>query len=130
MLAPPLSPGKLGAYKALAEGCDNKRCRQEMLALIKMVEVSRETPESSIPAINHPVGVLSSTGRVPRVIPLEQQEITRIRDLVPTRDDCDLISSVFRQLPKGTDIHNAACHLLWFARELSQNREPITQDKL
>jgi len=127
--APPLSPGKIGAYRALAEGCGNRRCKQEMLALIKMVEVSRETPESSIPAINHPIGVLPSTGRVPQVIPLEQQEIDRIQDLVPTGDDCDLISSVFKQL-EDTETKNAAYHLLWFARELSQNREPITQDKL
>jgi hypothetical protein len=93
-----------------------------------MIEAFRETPESKREAFDHPVGQLSETGRTPSVIPLEAVEVERIKQHVPSDEDCNLISSVFRRLRGET--RNAAYHLLWFARELSQGREPITQDKL
>ncbi len=119
--APPLTPEKLGDYKTLAESCPNRQCKEKMVELIKMMEVFDETPASIEAGSPHPVGIGV-------IVPLEGKEVERIWDVVPFASECDGIGQLFDQL-EG-DVRNAAYHLLWFARELAADREPLTNDKL
>lgn len=119
--APPLPPEKLQGYVTLAESCPDRQCKEKMLELIKMKEEFDKTPSSVLPGTPHPVGVGV-------IVPLETEEVERIWDVVPYANECDGIGQLFDQL-KG-DVRNAAYHLLWFARELAADREPLTNDKL
>lgn len=118
--APPLDESKLAAYEALAATAD-RRVKEQMSQLIAMLRVFWETGESKAEPQRSPIGVL--------VTPLEDDEIDRIWDHVPYPDECDGIGRVFDTLPDGA-IRNAAFHLLWYARELAADREPVTNDKL
>jgi hypothetical protein len=128
--APELTSDKLDSFREISADhrYSHPQIWQEMLRLIAMVDRFRETPDSKLPAFDHPIGVLGSTGRVPRVTPLEAAEIERISSDVPWSDECDRLAALFAGL-QG-DIKHAANHLLWFARELRAGREPITQNKL
>ena len=118
--APPLDDAKLAGYEALAESAD-RRVKEHMLDLAKMLRAFWETGESSEQPVRNQIGVL--------ITPLEDQEIERIWDHVPWPEECDTIGKVFGQLPNG-ELRNAAFHLLWYARELAADREPVTNDKL
>lgn len=118
--APPLTDEMLDQYEALAATAQ-RRISEYMLSLVSMMRKFRETPQSTRTGSPHPVrGV---------IVPLEEEEIQRIWDHVPWPEECDVMDGVFDTLPNG-EMRNAAYHLLWFARELTTDREPITNDKL
>lgn len=118
--APPLDDAKLDIYEQLANGA-SRRVKEHMIELIKMLRKFRETGESQAVAQPGPLGL--------PITPLEEAEVERIWDVVPWPEECDVIGGVFESLPVG-DLRNAAFHLLWFARELAADREPMTNDKL
>lgn len=119
--APPLSDEQITSYEQLAKACDDRKCSGFMLDLVKMVRAFRETGDSKQPGKPHPAG----RGVI---VPLEDAEIERMWDLVPWPEECDLMGQAFDTLTGET--RNAAYHLLWFARELTLDREPITSDKI
>lgn len=124
--APPLPASKLAAYEALATALPLGPARDGMLSLVAMKKKFDETgPSGRAPTI-HPAT------RTPIVTPLEEAEVRRIWDHVPWPAECDMLGKVFDALDPVTqrDVRNAAFHLLWFARELTLDREPITNDKL
>jgi len=118
--APPIDDARLSAYEALIPS-DDRQVADYMTSLLAMVSKFRETPESKAAGSPHPV--------VGTIIPLEDAEIQRIWDVVPYKEECDAIGAVFERLPTG-DVRNAAFHLLWYAYELTNDREPITSDKI
>lgn len=129
--APPLPDAKLTEYEALANNAPGQ-IKDEMLKLVKMLRVFRETPDSKKPGKPHATGIAM-------VVPLEEEEVKRIWDYVPWGDEsddhineCDQIGKLFDKIDPvaNKDLRNAAFHLLWFARELAQDREPITNDRL
>jgi len=119
--APPVDDAKINEYELLANEAD-EQVKNYMLGLIKMLRMFRETAESSETPYIHPT-------RVAEIIPLEKAEIERIWDVVPWKEELDMMGTVFDQLPNNP-LRNAAFHLLWFGRELCADREPITNDKL
>lgn len=119
--APPLTHESLVAYKLLSSACEDVKASGYMKNLIKMVEVFNETPASKEAGSPHPSGLGIE-------VPLEADEVKRIWDCVPWSEECDVIGKAFDVL-KG-DTRRAAYHLLWYARELTVDREPITTDKL
>ena len=122
--APPLDSEKIAAYRELAKSAEDERVRDAMLPLCDMVDSFHQTPKSKLSGKPHPVGLGV-------VVPLEEDEIKRIWDLVPWDYECDALGKLFETLPSDQkDLRNAAFHLLWFARELTKDREPITNDLL
>ena len=119
--APPITGEQLDQYEVLAKACEDRKCSGFMLDLAKMVRAFRETGDSQQPGKPHPAG----RGVI---VPLEDAEIERIWDLVPWPEECDLMGQAFDTLTGET--RNAAYYLLWFARELTLDREPITSDKI
>ena len=136
--APPINSDRIAAYRELAKSSPDERIRDAMLPLCSMVESFYQTPRSTAAGKPHPTGVGV-------VVPLEEAEIKRIWDLVPYDYECDALGTLFSTLPDGCEEvdgeivvtnseqnarRNAAFHLLWFARELTRDREPITNDLL
>lgn len=131
--APPLTTTDLDSIEGLANTTET-RVQKAMLRLVLMLRTFWETGESTREGTPHPVGVGT-------IVPLKDGEVQRIWDLVPWKDeatrlkhgeigddDCDQYSQLFATL-KG-EVRSAAFHLLWYARELALDREPMTADKL
>lgn len=119
--APPITKEILERYKSLAAAADDDAIADSMHELVEMVRLFQETPASTLEGTPH------DSGRG-TVTPLETAEITRIWDAVPWPHECDAMGQLFEQLTGET--RDAAYHLLWFARELCLDREPITTDRL
>lgn len=131
--APPLDLGALKGYRDLAFVASGP-VAEAMQKLARMVEVFQETPESTLAGTPHPatIDLIDKSGKpIPpmMVVPLEQAEITRIDERVPWDHEIEGYRGLFEALPTGS-LRNAAFHLLWFAIELSKDREPLTSDKL
>jgi len=122
--APPLDADTLADYKSLAATAP-EQVGEYMRDLIQMLKVFRETPDSEQPGKPHPSGRGT-------IVPLEDAEIKRIWDVVPWKEELDVMGGVFDNIDPLTqrELRNAAFHLLWFGRELCADREPITTDKL
>jgi hypothetical protein len=123
--APPITDEKLAAYKALAASAP-QRVRTAMEELIAAVDAWWALPESSKAGSKHPTGVGA-------IVPLEDDHVQKLWDVVPWDYELAPLSNsqgtgVFDDLTG--DLRNAAFHLLWFANELTKDREPITADKL
>lgn len=121
--APPLSAAKLAEYRTLASKSDDRRVRDVMLLLCKMVEVFQETPASTLNGSVGPTGLGV-------VIPLEAAEVDRIDAVVPWDYECDAYQNLFETIPTDSNLRTPAFHLLWYAKELTVDREPMTNDKL
>jgi hypothetical protein len=119
--APPITPVMMETYKGLAKTA-NRPVREAMEKLIDMHEVFYQTPPSDLASEPSRTGV----GTVTR---LKDEEIDRIDPLVPWPHECDALKVLFGGISAGP-LRNAAHHLLWFAVELSEDREPLTNDKL
>lgn len=122
--APPLTEDKLKEYKLLAATADI-RISEIMLKLIEMVEVFNQTPTSILKPELHRTGIVNQ-------IPLEDAEITRIWNYVPWDYELEAYSKLFETIDNTNNkpLRDACFHLLWFARELEADREPITNDKI
>lgn len=122
--APPITAEKLDSYRLLADE-EGGEIGSEMKKLCEMVEVFFQTPSSTLPGTPHPLGRGT-------IVPLEEAEIKRIWDYVPWPRECDSLGDLFLTISHETkrELRNAANHLLWYARELAADREPITNDKL
>lgn len=139
-LAPVLDDERLAAYEQRAAAAP-PAVREAMTGLIAMLRKFRETPDSTLPGepldtsytrnpFRHP-----ETGEPvdpPRRVPLEAAEIDRIWDDVPWEHEIRAMDDLFAAIDNTTHkpLRDAAFHLLWFARELRLDREPLTQDKL
>jgi hypothetical protein len=122
--APPLGVAGLDRYRQLAETASGQ-VKDYILELCNMLATFWQTGESQNGGTPHPSGRGT-------IIPLEDEEIQRIWDVVPWPNECDLMGQVFDSIDPvaDKDLRNAAFHLLWYARELTADREPITNDKL
>lgn len=122
--APLLDVAGLDRYEQLSEACDNQQVKDYMRQLITMLRVFWETSESTETPVTHWSGAAMRS--------LEDAEIQRIWDVVPWESDLDAMSAVFDTISDVTDkeLRNAAFHLVWYGRELTADREPLTSDKL
>ncbi len=118
--APPLNDEKLTHYEALAGACSDEQCQDYMQQLCKMLRIFWETGESGKRPVKTQLGVT--------VVPLEDAEVERIWDFVPWESECDVMGRAFDRLAGET--RDAAFHLLWYGRELAQDREPTTSDRV
>lgn len=147
--APPLPAEKLAEYRATIDQHAPEDLKQSLSGLCDLMEMFAGTPESSQAAAPHPCGV----GHVQR---LEDAEIARIWDACPWAWEVEALRQRCNQLqPTEVDRDNArrhaeykargermpddervvtlidaSRHLLWFAKELAEDREPCTADKL
>ena len=121
--APPITADLLSEYRAAAESSGDQKVKDAVLQICDMVDLFQQTPASRNGGTPHPSG----RGMV---VPLEEAEVERIWDAVPWDYECDAIQSLFDTLSADSPLRNPAFHLLWYAKELTLDREPMTADKL
>lgn len=123
--APPLNAAKLAEYRALAESA-SPEVKDAMLGLCKMMAAWHQQPVSALPGKPHP-----ATARA-NIVLLEPPTIKELWEHVPWPKECNYMAELFEEIPNDTQkpLRDAAFHLLWFAKELSIDREPLTADKL
>jgi hypothetical protein len=122
--APPLTTGKVTAFRKLAERAP-PAVGEAMGKLCDMVDLFHEMPASTQPGTPHPVGMGN-------IVHLEEAEKARIEHLVPWAHENRMYADLFEGIDPKTDkpLRDAAFHLLWYAVELTNDREPLTSDRL
>lgn len=122
--APPLAADTLAAYRALAASAP-PQVRDAMNVLLVLAEEHRKHPESTAAGAPHPSG----RGRI---VPLAVAVADALDPLVPWDEELEMFAAVFGRIDGAEDksLRDAAFHLLWYAKELSLGREPLTCDKL
>lgn len=123
--APPLTDAKLAGYRDLIDSLPSGPVRDAMDALHKCCVVWWDLPESKGAGRPHASGVGT-------VVDLDRDVRARLNDHVPWPHELDAMGSLFDGIDpvKDKTTRDAAFHLLWHAKELEQDREPITTDKL
>ncbi len=133
--APPLTEGKLASYRKLIEsiGPDQRELKDVLQQLLHCVEVWWELPESKRADVRN--WNLRHKGKAIQIAerPLEQEHVEKLWDVTPWMRELDTLSTPEANgiLDSLTgELRNAAFHLLWFCKELTLDREPLTQDVL
>lgn len=147
--APPITDDLLDQYRELAKGPEYAEAKSYMVSLINMFDKFLDEEDSKQPKEPHPSGM----GHIQK---LEDKTIKKLFDHVPWPKECDAYQEAFEEiLPVAQDAENsrriqeykeeggiglpddfkptlryAAFHLLWFAKELSEDRQPLTNDQL
>ena len=96
--APPLTSEKLAKYRQLADTA-TEQVREIMLKLCDMVELFQQTPVSPLPGTPHPSGRGT-------IIPLTPEEIERIWDAVPWKDEVEMYKTLFQPLQQDVCARN------------------------
>jgi hypothetical protein len=127
--APPMTDEKLDRYEELAdsEGGETGAVMRELLACVR---AWWKLPESR-----------RTDGRRLRLqdaevveTPLEPDHVKELDPVTPWMRELNTLSTEkndgpLDSLPPG-EVRDAAFHLLWYAKEITQDREPLTRDKL
>ena len=131
--APALSDAKLAEYTAIAAALPAGELRDAIAECLACVKFWWELPESTRTdgrRLRIQKGVNGPQVEVP-ITPLEDAHVKAIWDAVPWPRELDASQSLFDAIPVGQKaLRDCAFHLLWFAKELCLDREPLTQDKL
>lgn len=135
--APPLSDETLARYQALvaALGPDQAELKDVLSGLMKCIQVWWELPESRRkPTLWKLYHVERQAEMEVPETPLEHAHVTALWDVTPWMRELDTLSTPladgpFDTLPPG-ELRELAFHLLWHAKELTLDREPMTRDKV
>lgn len=127
--APPLTDELLAEYKLLAADA-LPEVKDVMNLLLVCVEAWWELPESELPASAS--ASVPGGGRLPSV-PLSDELKAKLWDVTPWMRELNTLST-----PQGDGLfdvltgklRDAAFHLLWYAKEITLDREPMSQDKI
>lgn len=133
--APPLTDALLAKYTQLAAAAEHVEVRDALHVLLACVKKWWELPESTEqPSLFELYHVdRKQKIRVPET-PLSAELVEHLFDVTPWMRELDTLSTpadtgVFDHLPPG-ELRDAAFHLLWHAKELTLDREPMTRDKV
>lgn len=122
--APPLTVDKIDAYAALAATAP-PQVKDAMSTLLVLAREYQKHPTATSPSKPHPSGRGT-------IVPLAVAVADAIDPLVPWDEELAMFAAVFEKIDAtaGKPLRDAAFHLLWYARELSIGRDPLTTDKL
>lgn len=130
--APPLSDELLAEYRAtIAAVPAGTELRDALDTLLKCVEAwwalpeSKADPDARRLAIRH----RGKDVRVP-LTPLEDQYVQKLWDVTPWFRELKAMTPLFHALDPKDPLRTCAIHLRWHCKELTLDREPLTQDKL
>lgn len=124
--APPLSDAKLAEYAAMVDSLPPSPVKDHMATLLHCCNQWWELPESNGTRVRaHPVGVGT-------IVDLHPEIMSKLEPHIPWMEELDMMAGVFEAISAETHkpLRDAAFHLLWHAKELCLDREPLTADKL
>lgn len=130
--APPLSDAILASYASLIEATDpNTELGEALRRCFACVDVWWGIPESCGPLVHHAGSPFIIDGQVRHVSAVELDTVTQtsLWDTIPWEYEIVHYGRVFDGILDRT-LRNCAFHLLWHVKELDNDREPITQDKI
>lgn len=131
--APPLTDEKLVRYiELISEVSPGSELREGLDKCLTCVEAWYSIPESTR-TDGREVGLLhKGKPTLVKVIPLEEEQVKTLWDTTPWLRDCEPLKSLFDTISaeSQTELRNCAHDLLWHTIEISNDREPMTQDKL
>jgi hypothetical protein len=135
-LAPDLDEAKLAAYQALADALPDGmgEVRDAMRECLRAVKLWWELPQSSARPAHWKTTHKGKAAEF-KVTPLTDELKKALYDAVPWPYELDAMQSLFDRTFADRARHpkplaDACYHLLWFARELCLDREPVTQSAL
>ena len=124
--APPLTDALLGKYE-MALNDAPRQIKDAMTKLHALTTKWWDLPDNdgTTKVEPHPSGRGT-------MVTLDEASLEALDELLPWPEELALYGRLFEEINPITDkdLRDAAHHLLWFANELSLNREPITTDKL
>lgn len=135
--APPLTDELLSRYEVLTEALPDGRgeLRDALRECLRAVKLWWGLPESKRKDVSR--FTLRHRGKdgTFEVRPLEDAHVKALWDAVPWPYELDSMQALFDRVFEGPDapgkeLRDCAYHLLWHARELCLDREPLTQDAL
>lgn len=131
-LAPALDDATLERYAAIVADLETGELKSEMESVLACVRAWWEIPESKrrdVETIRVWNPAAKAWGTVD-LQPLEAKHVAELWEVTPWMRELESIGvNLIDALPQG-DTRNALTHLLWFAKEITLDREPATADKL
>lgn len=132
--APPLTDTKLARYRELAAALPKTDPVGDALrSLLACVGLWWELPESDRPAAKWSITHKGKPATF-AVTPLSADLVEQLWAVTPWMHELNVLSTsagdgLFDAIPPG-DLRDAAFTLLWYAKEISLDREPVTLDRL
>lgn len=128
--APPLTDEKIAEYQAIIDGCQDARIKDAMNQCMACVKVWWELPVSERKDIK--LWSIKHRGQEIEYIerPLEQEHVKALDAVTPWDTECTLMGQLFDRIKGDDNLRNAAFHLLWFTKEITRDREPMTLEVL
>lgn len=133
-IAPAFSDEKLAAYRTLIDGVEPRTALRDALEKVWACAVAWwEIRESNLPARTVGTGTDLTRGPDVKLQKLDSEVIQSLWDAVPWMEEIEVYESHFEKLsPVGAEkpLRDAAFHLSWLAKELHNDREPITVERI
>ena len=131
--APPMTDEKLNGYAELIEAVpEGTELREGLDKCFACVEAWMNLPESKR-TDGRDIGLLHRGKPVTvKVVPLEESHVKSLWDVTPWLRDCEPLKGLFDTISATSqkELRDCAHDLLWHTIEISNDREPMTQDKL
>lgn len=131
--APPLTDELLAQYKIAVAACADLEVKDALVTCLKCVEKWWAVEESTAKPITWNI-LRQGQPATFNEIPLTDALIQELWETTPWLSELVRLSNaegtgLFDKLPAG-GFRNMAFHILWHTIEISNDREPITQDKI
>lgn len=138
--APPLTDELLAQYRQQIDAVTDAELKSELDKCYACVAAWWELPVSAQPptartALMHRTDPAAARREIQvAVTPLEPDHVHQLWDVTPWMRELNTLSNgegtgLFDSLPAG-DLRNAAFHLLWHCKEITLDREPMTNNRL
>jgi len=134
--APALTDEKLAAYTALADRAEGpiKDALQTCLKAVKQwweLPASTRTDGEQLQIFDREDPNQERRARNIPIVPLEEKHQGDLNDAIPWPHEIASMQALFDTIPpEQKELRDAAFHLLWHLIELSNDREPLTRDKV
>ena len=127
--APPLTDELIAKYKADIAACEPGEIKDALTECLACVEAWWNIPESTRKD-GDKFEIMHKGSKVTfQVTPLESEQVKQLDGTTPWMRSLNGMSQLFAVLPQGP-FCNMCHHLLWYCKEITCDREPLTQEAL
>jgi len=144
--APEITTEKVSEYETLISGITDREVKDRCADLLSCVKEYMTLPASAEDTGDTFVFGEGAARKSCKIHPFDQSKVNALWDVTPYMTDLAAYEVCFEALPPGTvenedgtvtledatekAIRDMAFHLLWYAKEITLDREPLTLGKL